>query len=69
MTEFFEDQIMPVFQSSVANKSYKIHPRDNQIVEAFEILNEKTFFDTLEYICCYNAKLVPLLILATKTRD
>ena len=34
---------MPVFQSSVEKKSYKIHPLNNEIVEAFEILNAKNF--------------------------
>ena len=43
MTKVLEGQFMPVFQSSLAKKSYKIHPLDNQIVEAYEILNAKLY--------------------------
>ena len=69
MTEVFEDQITPVFYSSVAKKCYKIHLLDNQSVEAFEILNAKKLFDTLEFNCCYNVKLILFLFPATETGD
>ena len=48
VTKVLEDQIMPVVQSSVEKKSYNIHPLNNKIVEAFEILNAKTLLHALE---------------------
>ena len=43
VTKVLEDQFMPDFQSSFSKKSYKIHPLDNQIVEAYEIRNAKLY--------------------------
>ena len=61
---------MPVFQSSVEKNSYKIFPLNNQILEAFEILNAKNItwyfgiylllqcpISTLSILCYQNNRL------------
>ena len=64
---FLEDQIMPVFQSSVEKTSNKnSSPEQPNYRRTWNFERKKTLLDTLEYIFCYNVQTATFLIIATE---
>ena len=46
--KFWKIKLCPLSKALSKKKSYNIHPLNNKIVEAFEILNAKTLLHALE---------------------